>query len=108
MDDTMDSVTERSPKAPRLAESPKQQTMQITSTDLELYEHEDAAVQFDFEDADLDKLEQYQFEFYDDEFLESSESSDNQDAEMARILQQLTFPFSAKEPDLSADEMGAS
>jgi hypothetical protein len=81
--------------------------MQITSTDLELYEHEDAAVQFDFEDADHDKLEQYEFEFYDDEFLES-ESSDNQDAEMARILQQVRFPFSAKEPDLSADEMGAS
>ena len=104
MDDTMDSITDRSPKAPRLAESPEQQTMQITSTDLELYEHEDAAVQFDFEDADTDKLEQYEFEFYDDDFLES-ESNADQDAEMARILQQLTFPSSAKEPDLSADEM---
>ena len=57
-------------------------------------------MRFDFEDADLDKLEQYEFEFYDE-----NESSADQDAEMARILQQLTFPFSAKEQDLSADEM---
>ena len=105
MDDAMDSVEERSPKAPKLAESPKQQMMQVTSTDLELYEHEDAAVQFNFEDANLDRLEQYEFEFYDDEFLAEGESSEIQDVEMARILQQLTFPFSLKEPSLSADEM---
>ena len=75
MDDAMDSVEERSPKAPKLAESPKQQMMQ------------------------------YEFEFHDDEFLAEGESSEIQDVEMARILQQLTFPFSLKEPSLSADEM---
>ena len=58
---------ERAPKTPRLEDSPKQQMMnQVTSTDLSLYEHEDDAACFRFEEDDLDKLEQYDLEFYDD------------------------------------------
>ena len=64
----------------------------LDKSSIHVFGRKNAAVQFDFEDADLHKLEQYEFEFYDDEFLES-ESSADQDAEMARILQQLTFPF---------------
>ena len=74
-DDTMDSTGERAPKTPRLADSPKQQQMnQVTSTDLELYEHEDTNVQFQFDNDDLDRLEQYEMEFYDDEFLASEDT----------------------------------
>ena len=43
--------------------------MQVTSTDLALYEHEDSAVQVHFCDDDLDRLEQYDLEFYDDELF---------------------------------------
>ena len=76
----MDSAGERAPKTPRLTDSPKQQRMnQVTSTDLDLYEHEDSAVQFQFDNDDLDRLEQYEMEFYDDEFLVSDDSGANDD-----------------------------
>ena len=102
----MDSAGERAPKTPRLTDSPKQQRMnQVTSTDLDLYEHEDSAVQFQFDNDDLDRLEQYEMEFYDDEFLVSDDSGANDDCEMARILQELTFPYRSKEPDVTAAEL---
>ena len=102
----MDRAGERAPKTPRLTDSPKQQRMnQVTSTDLDLYEHEDSAVQFQFDNDDLDRLEQYEMEFYDDEFLVSDDSGANDDCEMARILQELTFPYSSKEPDVTAAEL---
>jgi len=105
-DDTMDNAGERAPKTPRLTDSPKQQRMnQVTSTDLDLYEHEDSAVQFQFDNDDLDRLEQYEMKFYDDEFLVSDDSEANDDCEMARILQELTFPYSLKEPDVTAAEL---
>ena len=51
--DAMDPSDERAAKTPRVEESPRQQQMmQVTSTDLDLYEHEDRAVQFDFHEAD--------------------------------------------------------
>ena len=62
LDEPMDSSGERAPKTPKLQESPTQQMMQVTSTDLDLYEHEDNAVQFEFQDTDLDRLEQYDFD----------------------------------------------
>ena len=105
-DETMDNAGERAPKTPRLTDSPKQQRMnQVTSTDLDLYEHEDSAVQFQFDNDDLDRLEQYEMEFYDDELLVSDDSEANDDGEMARILQELTFPYSSKEPDVTAAEL---
>ena len=78
---------------------------QVTSTDLDLYEHEDSAVQFQFDNDDLDRLEQYEMEFYDDEFLVSDDLEANDDREMACILQELTFPYSSKEPDVTAAEL---
>ena len=84
-DDLMLSTGERSPKTPRLAESPRQQRMQqVTSTDLDLYEHEDSAVQFKFDNSDLDKLEQYEFEFYDDELLATDGSDANDSTELSK------------------------
>ena len=56
---------------------------QVTSTDLDLYEHEDSAVQFKFDNSDLDKLEQYEFEFYDDELLATDGSDTNDSAELS-------------------------
>ena len=82
-----------------------QSNKQVTSTDLELYEHEDAEVSFQFDDSDLDRLEQYEMEFYDDELLASDDAGVSNDDEMARILKELTFPFSSKEPDLTAEEL---
>jgi hypothetical protein len=53
--------------ARRLEDSPDQQRMlQVTSTDLGLYEHEDAPVKFDFNNDDVDRMEKYELEFYDD------------------------------------------
>ena len=47
-DDLMEDLGESAPKTPKLSESPRQQQMmQVTSTDLNLYEHEDAAVKVD-------------------------------------------------------------
>ena len=70
-DDLMESFGESAPKTPKLSESPRQQQMmQITSTDLNLYEHEDAAVKVDFSLEELDSLEKYEMEFYDDELFE--------------------------------------
>ena len=70
VDDEMLPTGERAPKTPRLAEAPQQkQMLQVTSTDLSLYEHEDSAVQFRFDDDDLDRLEQYEMEFYDDKSI---------------------------------------
>jgi hypothetical protein len=66
-DDRMDPSGERASKTPRLEDSPDQQRMlQVTSTDLGLYEHEDAPVKFDFNNDDVDRMEKYELEFYDD------------------------------------------
>ena len=61
LDETMDESGERAPRTPKLADSPKQQFMQqVTSSNLELYEHEDSAVKFEFQYDDLDRLEKYE------------------------------------------------
>ena len=78
---------------------------QVTSTDLDLYEHEDSAVQFKFDNSDLDKLEQYEFEFYDDELLATDGSDTTDSTELSKMIGQLTFPFSSKEPELSDAEL---
>ena len=63
--------------------------MQVTSTDLSLYEHEDSTVQFHFDDDDdLDRLEQYDFEFYDDELLTTEDDACDDDAGMKQLVEQ--------------------
>ena len=104
--DAAETAEERASKVPKLTDSPKQQhMMQITSTDLSLYEHEDSAVQFHFCEDDLDRLEQYDLEFYDDELLTAEDNVFDDDAAMKQMIEQLTFPYSAKEPDVSPEEL---
>jgi len=101
-----DPSGERAPKTPRLEESPDQQGMlQVTSTDMSLYEHEDSPVKFDFSHDDVDDMEKYDMEFYDDQFLHEDDPCLVSDANMSKIMERLTFPHSAKEPELSADEL---
>ena len=100
-DDTMDPSGERAPKTPRLENS----MLQVTSTDLSLYEHEDSPVKFDFDSDDVDYMDKYDMEFYDDQFLHEDDPCLIGDADMSKITEQLTFPHSAKEPGLSADEL---
>jgi hypothetical protein len=89
-----------------LEESPHQQRMlQVTSTDLSLYEHEDSPVKFDFSHDDVDEMEKYDMEFYDDQFPQEDDPCLAGDANMSKIMDQVTFPHSAKEPELSADEL---
>eukprot|EP00435_Cladocopium_sp_Y103_P070046 s334_g34.t1 len=103
-DDAMQPSGERAPKTPRLSEAPQQKRMlQVTSTDLSLYEHEDNAVQFQFSNGDLDRLEAYDLESFDDEFLAEEDVSN--EANMTTVLAELTFPYSPKEPDLSPEEL---
>ena len=103
-DDAMVSTDERAPKTPRVSEAPHQkQMLQVTSTDLSLYEHEDSAAHHEFSNDDLDGLEQYDLEFYDDEYL--AEDDNNVDDDMSKALAELTFPYSNKEPHISPDEL---
>ena len=79
--------------------------LQVTSTDLSLYEHEDSPLKFDFSHDDVDEMEKYDMEFYDDQFLQEDNPCLADDANMSKIMDQLTFPHSVKEPELSADEL---
>ena len=89
-----------------LEESPHQQRMlQVTSTDLSPYEHEDSPVKFDFNHDDVEEMEKYDMEFYDDQFPQEDDPCLASDANMSKIMDQVTFPHSAKEPELSADEL---
>ena len=46
-----------------------------------------------------------QFEFYDDELLATDGSNTDESVELAKMMGQLTFPFSSKEPELSDAEL---
>ena len=72
---------------------------QVTSTDLSLYEHEDEPVTFHFYESDLDCLEEYDMNFYDDEWLDMDAIDDKE------ALRQLTFPYSKQEPELDSDQL---
>ena len=85
-DDTMDPSGERAANTPRLENSPDQQRMlQVTSTDLSLYEHEDSPVKFDFNSDDVDYMDKY-----DDQFLHEDDPCLIGDADMSKITEQLT------------------
>ena len=98
LDDT--ATGESAPKTPKLDEDAKQKSLvQVTSTDLSLYEHEDDSVSFAFNNDELDELEEYELNFCNGELYDSQELSND---EMAK---QLMFPFSKEEPNLSAEEL---
>ena len=77
----------------------KQFMQQVTCTDLSLYEHQDEPVTFHFDESDLDCLEEYDMNFYDDEWLDTDAIDDKE------ALQQLTFPYSKHERELDPDEL---
>ena len=55
---------------------------------------------------ELDSLEKYEMEFYDDELLEQSgNATADDDAQVAKLIEQLTVPCTAKEPELSPEEL---
>ena len=75
-DDTMldDSVIgQQAPKTPKLEETFKKNVNAVTSTDFELYEHEDEQIQPCFANSELDELEEYDMNFYNDEWLDMDE-----------------------------------
>eukprot|EP00435_Cladocopium_sp_Y103_P038920 s137_g10.t1 len=104
-DDTLlddSDVGQHAPKTPRLDE--KLQLLQqninaVTSTNLELYEHEDEQVKPCFDECELDGLEEYDMNFYNDEWLDADEIDDEE------AVKRLTFPFTKHEPDLSAEQL---
>ena len=95
-DDILDDseVGQHVPKTPTLEDDVfKQNISAVTSTDLDLYEHEDEQVRVSLENPELDSLEEYDMEFYDDEWLEADSCDDN------AAMQKLMFPFTKHEPD---------
>ena len=79
-DDILDDseVGQHVPKSPTLEDDVfKQNISAVTSTDLDLYEHEDEQVRVSLENPELDSLEEYDMEFYDDEWLETDSCDDN-------------------------------
>ena len=98
-DDT--PADENAPKTPKRDNSPdKGNVNQVTSTDLSLYEHEDQAVSFTFNDDELDELEAYEMNFENDELYDTGDWIDDE-----ALISQLTFPFSKHEPSLDDVEL---
>ena len=91
------------PKTPRLGMLSAQLVNQVTSTDLELYEHEDEKVSFTFDDQDLERLEEYELSFDDD--WQDDNLGDPVNLDEKQIIEQLTFPYTKHEPDVSPDEL---
>lgn len=58
-----------------------------------------------FEQDDLDKLEQYELEFYDDEWLLQDDSFACDSLDIKSALKELSYPFSSSEPELSDDDL---
>ena len=77
----------------------------MTSTDLNLYEYKDSPVKSGFSHDDVDEMEKYDMEFYDDQFFQEDDPCLAGDANMSKTMNQLTFPHPAKEPEVSADEL---
>eukprot|EP00435_Cladocopium_sp_Y103_P016294 s1770_g4.t1 len=93
-------VGRQAPKTPKLDDDEyKRRLSQVTSTDLSLYEHEDQPVSVSLEDDDIERLEDYEFTFGDDEFYDDSVCTDEE------ALKQLTFPYGKHEPVLDENEL---
>ena len=67
---------------------------------MSLYEHEDQAVSFTFNDDELDELEAYEMNFENDELYDTGDWIDDE-----ALISQLTFPFSKHEPSLDDVEL---
>ena len=103
-DDILDDseVGQHVPKSPTLEDDVfKQNISAVTSTDLDLYEHEDEQVRVSLENPELDSLEEYDMEFYDDEWLETDSCDDN------AAIQKLFFFHSPSmsQTEVSGDEL---
>eukprot|EP00435_Cladocopium_sp_Y103_P075626 s23_g61.t1 len=92
-------VGQHAPKTPRLEETLQQKINAVTSTDLSLYEHEDEPLKPCFGESELDGLEEYDMNFYNDEWLDMDEMDDEE------TMKLLTFPFTKHEPEMSAEEL---
>eukprot|EP00435_Cladocopium_sp_Y103_P035698 s4054_g9.t1 len=92
-------VGQHAPKTPRLDETLQQNINAVTSTNLELYEHEDEQIKPCFAESELDGLEECDMNFYNDEWLDVDEINDDE------AMKRLTFPFTKHEPDVSADQL---
>eukprot|EP00435_Cladocopium_sp_Y103_P028353 s3208_g7.t1 len=89
LDDT--EYGEHAPKTPKLAEDElKRNIAAVTSTDLDLYEHEDEDLKVCFGEDELDSLEPYDMEF-EQERLDVGELDDDE------VTEQLTFPYDKHE-----------
>eukprot|EP00435_Cladocopium_sp_Y103_P056888 s567_g19.t1 len=93
------AASEQAPKTPKLDEELEKRLSQVTSTDLSLYEHEDEPVSVSFSTNELDELEEYEFNFDNDDSYDDQNISDD------AIMQQLIFPFSKEEPNVDANEL---
>ena len=92
---------ESAPKTPKRDDSPNKGNLnQVTSTDLSLYEPEDQAVSFTFNDDEFDELEAYEMNFENDELYDTGDWVDDE-----ALISQLTFPFSKQEPSLDNAEL---
>lgn len=91
-------IGSRAPKIPKLIETPAQQSMsRVTSVD--------ETVKFTFKDSELDELEAYDMQFYDDEWLEDELTGFETGVGVQEAMKQLMYPFSKHEPDLEAEEL---
>ena len=102
VDDTMlddSDVGHHAPKTPKLDETFQQNISAVTSTNLEFYEHEDEQIKPCFADSELDGLEEYDMNFYNDELLDMDEMDDEE------VMKRLTFPFTKHEPHVSAEQL---
>ena len=102
VDDVMlddSDVGQHAPKTPKLDETFQQNISAVTSTNLEFYEHEDEQIKPCFADSELDGLEEYDMNFYNDEWLDVDEIDDEE------AMKRLTFPFTKHEPDVSAEQL---
>ena len=91
------------PKTPKLGMISEQLINQVTRADFELYEHEDEQISFVFDDQDLERLEEYDLNFEDDWLDDDSAFPASLDEK--QIIEQLTFPYTKHEPDVSAEEL---
>ena len=94
------AVGEHAAKTPRLDdEKYKKKLNQVTSTDLTLYEHEDMPVSFSFSNDELDELEEYELNF------DCNEWYDDEDLDDDTTIQQLMYPFSKHERNLTLEQL---
>eukprot|EP00435_Cladocopium_sp_Y103_P029131 s4053_g7.t1 len=102
LDDT--EFGERAPKTPKLAEDElKRSIAAVTSTDLDLYEHDDEDLKGCFGEDELESLERYDMEF-EEKWYDVGELDDDDDDD-DEVTKQFTFAYEKHEPQVSPDEL---